>query len=290
MEIQWPLVIFTLCICLGAGVFALQGVFCVAGKGRETQLPAVIFSAAAVVVGGIASFLHLHHWDRAFNGFGQLSSGITQELISTVVLFIVMAVFFALGRKGLVPKWLGVVAIFFSLVALVTMTTSYIMPARLAWASPLLYVFYIGQAFVFGAAVLWLIGSLVNTQEAAALMSKCTAVGGVVVVISLVAYALFVGSLNYADSGSYLDMTAIMTPRADTADLLGQLLTGSYAVAFWCSLVLGGLVPAVLGLMKWKGGQISLPLATVCIICALAGGVAFRAVLYLIGYSVYPLY
>jgi anaerobic dimethyl sulfoxide reductase subunit C (anchor subunit) len=60
------------------------------GKAREIQIPATVVSLVAVILGGIASFLHLEHWGRIFNRFGHLTSGITQELIGIVV-FIVVA-------------------------------------------------------------------------------------------------------------------------------------------------------------------------------------------------------
>ncbi|MDR1713844.1 MAG: dimethyl sulfoxide reductase anchor subunit, partial [Coriobacteriales bacterium] len=85
MELQWPLIIFTLFICLGAGTFCVAGLLAGLGKGEKLQLSAVVVALAAVVIGGIASFVHLQHWDRAFNGFGHLTSGITQELIAIVV-------------------------------------------------------------------------------------------------------------------------------------------------------------------------------------------------------------
>ncbi len=290
MEIQWPLVIFTLCVCLGAGLFALQGLLCVLGKGEKTQIPAVIVAAIAVIVGGFASFMHLEHWDRAFNGFGQLSSGITQELIGVGVLFIVMAIFFAAGRKALAPKWVGALAILAALLALVLMTTSYMMPARPVWNNPLLYVFYFGQAFVAGAGALWTISSLRKEEQVAALAAKCTAVGGVVVILSLALYAAFIGTISFANPGNYLDMTMPTAPPVNTSDLTARLVGGDFALAFWIALIVGGVVPALLGFLKWKSPQINLPFAALCTLCALAGGFAFRAVIYLLGFSVYPIF
>ena len=62
-------------------------------------MPALITSAVLLVVGGIAVFFHLEHWERIFNGFGHLSSGITQELIAIVVLA-VAAIAFGLWRDA----------------------------------------------------------------------------------------------------------------------------------------------------------------------------------------------
>ena len=40
------------------------------GQGTRAQMPALITSAVLLVVGGIAVFFHLEHWERIFNGFG----------------------------------------------------------------------------------------------------------------------------------------------------------------------------------------------------------------------------
>ncbi|MCL1797680.1 MAG: dimethyl sulfoxide reductase anchor subunit [Eggerthellaceae bacterium] len=290
MEIQWPLVIFTLFVCLGAGIFAMQGLLTVLGKGEKSQISAVIAAAAAVIVGGVASFLHLQHWDRAFNGFGQLSSGITQELISIVVLFIVLIIYFAVARKGLAPKWAGALAIFIGVSVVALMTTSYIMPARPVWASPLLYLFYFSQAFAAGAAGVWLLSSLSKEADAASLMVKCTAIGGALVTVSLLAYAAYIGTINVGSVGNYWDSTIPTASLIDNSNLVGKLLGGEFALPFWLALIFGGIAPAILAFLKWKGEHINIPFASLSIVCILVGGIAFRAVLYMLGFSVFALF
>ena len=51
-------------------------------------MPAWVVSAVLLAAGGIAVFFHLEHWERIFNGFGHITSGITQELIGCVALAI----------------------------------------------------------------------------------------------------------------------------------------------------------------------------------------------------------
>ena len=120
MELQWPLIIFTTLLAWSCGVFATQGVLALKGEGKEIQLPALIASVVLLAVSGIAVFFHLQHWERIFNGFGHLTSGITQELIAIVVFVVVAVVYFAMLRKsedgGTVPQWLAVVAIAISVV------------------------------------------------------------------------------------------------------------------------------------------------------------------------------
>ena len=100
MELQWPLILFTTLLAWAAGLFAAQCLWALRGKGARAQMPALVASAALLAVGGIAVFFHLEHWERIFNGFGHLTSGITQELIAIVVLAIVMVVYFVYLRRA----------------------------------------------------------------------------------------------------------------------------------------------------------------------------------------------
>ena len=85
MELQWPLILFTTFVAWSAGLFGAQGAAALAGEGRRAQMPALIGSAALLAVGGVAVFFHLEHFERIFNGFGNPTSGITQELVCVVV-------------------------------------------------------------------------------------------------------------------------------------------------------------------------------------------------------------
>ena len=86
MELQWPLILFTTLVAWSAGLFGTQALMAVFGVGKRAQVPAWVASAVLLAAGGIAVFFHLEHWERIFNGFGHLTSGITQELIAIVVL------------------------------------------------------------------------------------------------------------------------------------------------------------------------------------------------------------
>ena len=100
MEIQIPLVIFTSFLAWAAGIFGTQCILALQKRGGAVQLPALICSAAVLVVGGIAVVFHLTHPFNLFNGFGHITSGITQELIAIVVLAVVMVVCFVYLRRG----------------------------------------------------------------------------------------------------------------------------------------------------------------------------------------------
>ncbi len=149
MEIQIPLILFTTFLAWSAGLFATQAIYAMRGKGASTQMMAVIASIILIAIGGIAVLFHLQHALRIFNGFGNLTSGITQELIAIVVLVIFMIIYFIMlcrNNNGTVPQWLSICAIVFGVVLLAVCAHSYMMPSRPAWNS----IFQIGS--LLGAA------------------------------------------------------------------------------------------------------------------------------------------
>ncbi len=156
MELQWPLILFTTLVAWSAGLFGTQALMAVFGVGKRAQVPAWVASAVLLAAGGIAVFFHLEHWERIFNGFGHLTSGITQELIAIVVLAVVAVAYLVLMRKSddgaSVPKWLAWVAVALSVVLVAVMAHSYTMAARPAWDSVLWILYVLGNACVLGPA------------------------------------------------------------------------------------------------------------------------------------------
>ena len=152
MDLQWPLILFTTLVAWSAGVFGTQAVLALRGEAPKAQLSCWITAAVLLAAGGIAVFFHLEHFERIFNGFGHLTSGITQELIAIVVLAVAAIVYLVYLRRdeGKVPAWLAVLSIALAAVLVVVMAHSYMMSARPAWDS-VLWIFYVlGNACVLG--------------------------------------------------------------------------------------------------------------------------------------------
>ena len=136
MEIQIPLILFTTLLAWSAGLFATQAFYVMKGKAASTQMIAVIASLVLLAVGGVSVLFHLQHALRIFNGFGNPTSGITQELIALVILAILMVIYFIMlcrSNDGTVPRWLCICSIIFSVVLVVVCAHSYMMGARPAW-------------------------------------------------------------------------------------------------------------------------------------------------------------
>ena len=192
MELQWPLILFTTLLAWAAGLFAAQCVWALRGKGARAQMPALITSAVLLVVGGIAVFFHLEHWERIFNGFGHMTSGITQELIAIVVLAVVMVVYFVYLRRGgdeaKVPTWLSIVGIVVAAILVIVMGHSYMMASLPAWNSLLQIASLLGAACGFGPATMALICAV--RDESSDLDAKANLIGQAVNVVLVVAYGL----------------------------------------------------------------------------------------------------
>ena len=139
MELQWPLILFTTLTAWACGVLGGAGVLALKGAGKKSQQLLAVFSCVLLAAGGICVFFHLQHWERIFNGFGHITSGITQELIAIVVFVAVAVAYFAFARKssdgGTLPKWMAWVAVAISVVLAAVCAHSYMMPARPARGS-----------------------------------------------------------------------------------------------------------------------------------------------------------
>lgn len=292
MEIQWQLVIFTLMICLGSGTFGVTGLLAAFGKADEIRLPALVVSLASIGIGGFASLFHVQHWERLFNGFGQLTSGITQELIAMVIVVLVMGVYFVVSRKGHTPKWAGWLALAASLLMVFAMSHSYLMPARPLWDSWMLYLYYYANFFLFGGLMVAVLFGL--RDASAGIACKIAMAGGVMQLLSAVVYAIAIPKVaaKFSIVEHYFDPNnptkEIMDPNAIFASYLG----GEGALLFWGgTLVLGAIIPLVIALLaNKKSGKTLATVAIIGVVCALLGGLAFRVVLYNLGFSLFVFY
>jgi len=295
MELQWPLILFTTLVAWSAGTFGAQAVLALKGEGKEIQLPAVIASVVLLALSGIAVFFHLQHWERIFNGFGHITSGITQELIAIVVFVVVAVVYFAMLRKssdgGTVPKWLAVVAIAISAVLALVCAHSYMMAARPAWDTVVWPLVELGEAAVLGAltvmAMLALKGGESKLGGVAALAGS---VASAVLSVALVAvWQASAGS--FANVGYHFDPTTPTSPLLDVAAET-NVLSGELAPLVWLGIVVvGALAPIVCAaLARKKGGKSWLALGAAGAACAVVGAVCLRVAFYELGLSVFMFY
>ena len=301
MELQWPLIVFTTLVAWSAGLFGTQALMAVFGVGKRAQVPAWVASAVLLAAGGIAVFFHLEHWERIFNGFGHLTSGITQELIAIVVLAVVAVAYLVLMRKSddgaSVPKWLAWLSVALSVVLVAVMAHSYTMDARPAWDSVLWILYVLGNACVLGPATFLLLSALAaggpgdqpaeRAAGAGAPAGLAALAGAAANALATLAFAIFLqlSAGSFADVGLYFDPTHPTKAMADAAATVG-----AQAPLLWLGAVaVGAIVPLAAAFMGRRTGNWRL-WAPVAIVAALAGAVCMRVVFYNLGLSVFMFY
>lgn len=299
MELQWPLIIFTTLVAWSAGLFGTQALMAVFGVGKKAQVPAWVCSAVLLAAGGIAVFFHLEHWERIFNGFGHLTSGITQELIAIVVLAVVAVAYLVLMRKSddgaSVPKWLAWVAVALSVVLVAVMAHSYTMAARPAWDSVLWILYVLGNACVLGPATFLLVLAAGGpgdqpadrAADAGAPAGRTALAGAALNALAALAFAIFLqlSAGSFADVGLYFDPTHPTKAMADAAATVA-----SQAPLLWLGAVaVGAFVPLAAAFMGRRTGSWKL-WAPAAIIAALVGAVCMRVAFYNLGLSVFMFY
>ena len=299
MELQWPLILFTTLVAWSAGLFGTQALMAVFGVGKRAQVPAWVASAVLLAAGGIAVFFHLEHWERIFNGFGHLTSGITQELIAIVVLAVVAVAYLVLMRKSddgaSVPKWLAWVAVSLSVVLVAVMAHSYTMAARPAWDSVLWILYVLGNACVLGPATFLLVLAAGGpgdqpadrAADAGAPAGRTALAGAALNALAALAFAIFLqlSAGSFADVGLYFDPTHPTKAMADAAATVA-----SQAPLLWLGAVaVGAFVPLAAAFMGRRTGSWKL-WAPAAIIAALVGAVCMRVAFYNLGLSVFMFY
>ena len=303
MELQWPLILFTFFLSLCGGTMAVQGLLTLMGVGKKMQNASLVVSAVSLVVGGVAVFMHLEHWERIFNAFGSLLagngtavSGITLELWFCVLFALMLVLYFLFMRRsedGMAPKWCAVLAIVIGLALPAATGDSYLMPSIPAWNTPLLIVYYVCNAVLLGGLVATVIAFTSKDTAAYATTAKVALAGGVVTLIVVVAYAAVINSFGqFGTIDYYFDPVHPDTPMVDSAAVNASILTGSQAAPFWGLAVVVGLVaPIALAFIAQRGDKPrDLPLAGTALACAVVGSFAWRCILYVVAISIFALF
>lgn len=295
MQTQYPLVFFTLFLCVSSGMLGFQGLLLARGRGsRRLHTVMLAAEAAALVVGGIASFLHLHHWERLFNGFMHLSSGITQELIGVAAVAVVIVMLFVLMRRfgtseTVAPKWAGVVALVLAVIMGFVCAHSYDMPSRPAWHGIGLFAYYYASEFLLGATCTLLAAAAVKADEGVLrLLGRAGVAAAVVAAVVMVACGFSFTQISYHDLGIVWHTTTPCAPAADPAAAAASVISGSNALLFWGgAVVLGAICPLAAALVALRNAKLRLGASAAGAVCALVGGVCYRVVLYVVAVGFY---
>lgn len=289
MEIQWPLILFTFFNCLAGGIFLMQGILTLSGKGKAMQLASCVSAIVALAIGGLSVFFHLQHPLRMLNGFGHITSGITIELIFVIVFAIAVVLYFLMMRRseeGVAPKWCAILAIVVSLALPFATGDSYLMSAIPVWDTMLLPLYYVVATVMLGGLAAMIIAGATKAEDAVKLSATVAFIGAVVCAIVSVIYAVAISGMgaNYTEMEYYFDPTLPDVAMRQSEQITGAILAGEHAVAFWLgNVVIGCAVPAVLAALVMVGkipAEKALAVAVIALVCAVIGTIVWRVLLY----------
>ena len=250
MEIQWSLVIFTALTGTAGWLLASVAVAELTGVLKKAVFPAGAVAVVLLAVGGLASVTHLSHPERMLEALNHPTSGIFVEAVLlgvAAVLAVVYLVMLKRSASSTAAKVLAVLAAVVGVALSFMAGASYMMAAHANWNTVLLPLGYLGTTIPAGIALFLLISAFTSAGEDLGVFPRLLVAGGI-------AAAVLAAADTVAKGGP-------------DALLLGWVL----------AVVVGGVVPAVVGIALDKKPAQLTALAGVAMVCALVGAVAFRA-------------
>jgi DMSO reductase anchor subunit len=256
MDIQWPLVVFTLFTGTAGWAMFFTGLNEFTHKSDRSGFVPGIVSIALLAAGAIASTLHLSHPDRIMGALAHPTSGIFTEFVLVMLLGISILVYLVCLKRGAqrVVKVFAVSGMVFGVLISFMAGDSYIMASRAAWDTVLLPVAYLGTAIPAGAALYWALAC--RTEDSIKMAAFASAIGGGVALVTVLVYTTATGVITSTG--------AVYTP-----------------IVLCCS----GLIPFVCGLIARKRPHPALMWTT--LVFSLAGGFLFRIMMWVVGVAFY---
>ena len=242
-----------------------------------------------MAIGGICVTFHLTHIFNLFNGFGHITSGITQELIGMVAFVIVAVVYFLMARReedGSVPAWIPILGLVVSVVLLIAMGHSYMMVSRPAWDSVLQLLSLFGGSCVLGPASVAVIAAVRGVEAPS--LGLLNVIGSVINAVLTVAFM----AVMAAASGTlqafqyYFDPTHSNYAIKSAADV--TLFSGD-CMPYTIAVILGLVVAIIAAVMGRKQGDWKM-WGSVVVIAGLVCVVALRIAMYVMGATYFMLY
>lgn len=229
MEIQWPLLIFSVLLGVTSGSFVFLAVGELRGKFREVRFSGALIALVCLAVGGCVSVLHMGHPERATHLLGNLGSGLSKELFVVAIMGIIALVYLVLAKKDYpgVSKVFGVLGGIVGLVLPFVAGSSYLIAARPAWDSIALPLMFLGAGLALGMT---LMAGLVllrgKAAEEGGFALKLALAGVVIMAVTTVAYVVWIAIAPYQAPTRSID----------------RLISGDLAVMFWAGVVVIGIV------------------------------------------------
>lgn len=275
MGIQWPLLLFAVFGGMGMGLLTYVALQVLKNRKGAIQASGSVLALGLLIVGGLCSAFHMGHPERAFYVLTNPTSGISQELVATVIACAAtIALVVAFRRAGVsrsLEKGVALVALAVGLLLPLIMGHAYLMEARPAWNTPLLPLMFLGDAWAMGFTAAFGLARFGKASEEELSRTR--------------RYALFGIAAFAVTTALWLVGVAIAYEPAYSRSI-ERVLSGDLALMFWLgTVVLGMVLPAAVAFAsdRMPSGR---ALAAVAILSVLAGSVAIRVVMYSIGTSV----
>ncbi len=277
MNIQWPSIISTLLIALGAGTFAAVAVTEWWGKAERARGLGALTALIALIAGASITVFSFGHPERFLLVLGHLGTSTSNQMLALILVGAAALVYVAAPRMGYsaaASKGIATVGLGLAVLAAFTAGYAYVLPSRPAWNTLLLPLLFMAYAGVLGCFALFVCAVVRGeTESTVASINRAALIAVALQALLLVAYLLYLA----------------LAPNADPTRSATRLLTGDLAPLIWIGAVVVGLgVPAGLtgGRIAGKLHLASLAVALAGLICALLGVIAFRIPLDLLGSSI----
>lgn len=285
MEIQWPLLIFSILLGISSGMFVFLAIGEIKDKFKDVRFLGALIAFICLAVGGLASVLHMGHPERATHLLANIGSGLSMELIAVALTGISALVYLILAKRNYAgaSKAFGVITGFFGLVLPLVTGASYLMASRPAWDNFTLPLMYLGAGLAAGFLLMCaLVLRSQKGKDEGRFALQLAFVGVIILVATVIAYLIWVA----------------VAPYQEWHRSLMRLVAGDLAIAFWLGVVIIGLVApvALVVLAHKKAGDDGSEWSTtpqelsmrlfIAFGCAVAGSAVLRALVYVIGTSV----
>lgn len=255
MDIQWPLAFFTLLTGTGGWLLAFTAVNEFTRKSSKSGFNPALIGLILVILGGLASVLHLTHPTRIMNALSHPTSGIFVEAALCGIIAVCTVVYLICVKRDVKGgiKVFGVLSGVFGVLISFMAGESYMMAARLTWNTFLLPLGYLCTAIPAGALIYWAL--TVGEEASSKFMATATLVGGVLAALGSAAYSAVSGAFSIA---------------------IGFALG---------SILLAGIVPIIAGIVGRK--KADLTIIGLALACAVVGALLYRVMMWVVGVSVY---
>lgn len=243
MEIQWPLLVFSVFLGAASGIMVFLGIGEIKGVFKKVRFPLSLIALILLAIGGCASAFHLGHIDRALYILGNVNSAFSRELFAVGFTGLMTLVYVILSRKDYpaATKVFGILAAIGGILLPIIAGASYMMPARPAWDSftlPLMYLGTgIGMGFVLSAAYVYMKGDDADKD----MSMKLATIGIIASIAVTLIYVIWIAIAPYPD------------PTRSFMRVAG----GDLAPAFWLGVVLVGMGGPIAVAIAAKRGALS---------------------------------